>query len=136
MLGPSDQSEQLLISASALICILLIASWLIRTCFRAKRKPWPLIAVGLYNILLLLLYILGVLIQITAEGFGFLPLMAFTLPMSLASGILGRLMDFVHGDAFVMTLLFPFLLLNVFCGAANSFGLYIVVRRWERSGTT
>src|ERR1035438_1105866 len=66
--------------------ITFIAVMLIRAFRRTNEKPWPAIFVGLYNILLLLLFIFGMLTQISSEGFGFLPVLALTLPWSWLIG--------------------------------------------------
>ena len=133
MFDLSDSAEQMLFAAVVSVGALLAAAWLIRVPLHKKPKPWAVIFVGIYNILLLLLYAFGDLTQVTSEGFGFLPLMGLTLPLSLGSGLAGRYMDAMPADPFAVTLLFPFLYLNVLCGAANSWALYLLVRRWQRS---
>ena len=133
MLDLSDGAEQMLFAAVASMSALLVAAWLIRVSLQKKHKPWPVVVVGAYNVLLLLLYVFGDLTQITSEGFGFLPLMALTLPLSFCAGVLGRCMDFIPVSPFTMTLLFPFVFLNVLCGASNSCVLYLLLRRWQRT---
>jgi hypothetical protein len=132
MFESSDRAEQALCAAVVLAGILFIAAWLIRVPLRKKNKPWSVIFVGTYNVLLLLLYVFGDLTQVTFEGFGFLPLMALTLPLSFFSGVVGRWVDFIPGDPFTVTLLFPFVFLNVLCGATNSCVLFLLLRRWQR----
>jgi hypothetical protein len=97
------------------------------------RKPWPSFFVGIYNILLLLLFLFGMTTQRELEGFGFLPLMALTLPWS-------GLLDWVltHSDIADKNLLgggladtfFCILIIhNVLAASANSFILYFFLKR-------
>ena len=98
-------------------------------------KPWPAICVGIYNLVLLLLYLLGTVTQISSEGFGFFPLIALTMPWSwLAAWLLSNCTGLVNhnfsGGEWDATLVTNFLICNVFGGLANSFILYFLLRHW------
>jgi hypothetical protein len=127
----SDGAVQVLFASVVSVGPLLVAACLTRVSFHKEHKPWPAIVVGIYNILLLLLYVFGDLTQVTSEGFGFLPLMALTLPLSFCTGSVGRWVNSFLGAPFTVTLVFPFVFLNVLCGATNSCVLILLLRRWQ-----
>ncbi len=97
----------------------------------------PAFWVGSYNVALLFLYFLGMFTQTRWEGFGFLPLVAFTLPTSLSAGILsswaggligsGASFRF-PGSSLEATLLINFMLFNVAYGSINSCILYFTLK--------
>ena len=119
----------------AVIAVISVA--LFRAFRREGEKPWPTFFVGIYNILLLLLYLLGMMSQVSSEGFGFLPLMALTLPWSgLAmwwfashSGLSDHNFS---ASSFDPTLLINFLIFNVLAGPANSYILYFLLKRRQK----
>jgi hypothetical protein len=125
-------------SVVVVVAIAAIGVILFRAFHRKDEKPWPVFFVGLYNIVLLLLFLLGAMTQINLEGWGFLPLIGLTLPWSLCMGILAPLIDHVlgvganfrfPGSSFEATLLIHFIFFNVLCGSVNSCILYALLRR-------
>jgi hypothetical protein len=137
MFSLSESTDQVVYSVVVVIAIAVITLKLI-VAFRHKdEKPWPAICVGLYNVLLLLLYLLGMVTQASSEGFGFLPLLVLTLPWSgLAvwwfasqSGLSDH--NFA-GSGFDPTLLINFVIFNVLAGPANSCLLYFLLKRRQR----
>ena len=135
MFNLSENYDQVVYTVIVATIIFLIVFMLIRASRRKELKPWPAIFVGLYNILLLLLYLLGMTTQISWEGFGFLPLLALTLPWSwllewLISSFAGAgpLHSF-SGSSFEATLFINFVICNAMAGSANSLMLYFLLKR-------
>jgi hypothetical protein len=113
-------------------------------------KHWPAVWVGAYNFTLLLLFIFGAVTQVSWEGFGFLPLLALTLPLScLFMWLIERVgvSGLGHwGSGLTGTLLLTFSICNEFSGLTNSSILYVLLRgrqrktgeseAWKRQGET
>ena len=100
------------------------------------RDHGPQFFVGIYNILLLLLYLLGMTTQIGWEGFGFTPLFALTSPWSwlfmwLASQTKVLDSNFL-GSGLQGTFLSIFVAFNILAASANSCILYFFLRRRQR----
>jgi len=141
MFDLSEKSVQVVCLGIVTVGVVVIAGLLVWVSRRQEDRPWPAIYVGLYNIVLLLLYLLGAMTQINLEGWGFLPLIGFTLPWSLCMAILAPLIDHVlgagasflfPGSSFETTLLIHFIFFNVLCGSVNSYILYALLkRRWR-----
>lgn len=110
-------------------------------------KPWPAILVAIYNLVLLLLFLLGMMTQVDWEGFGFFPLLALTTPWSWLllwifnqTGIADS--PFL-GGGLQGTFLFYFVACNIFSGIGNSYIIYALLKRrrkkiasdeaWERA---
>lgn len=136
MFDPNLQDGQMVFVGIAMIGIVAMVFYLVRVSSRSAGKPWPLIFVGGYNILLLVLFAFGVMTQESLEGFGFLPLMALTLPWS-------GLFDFliVHssvsdvnllGGGLADTFSFMFLVHNVLAASVNNAILYLLLKRKQR----
>jgi uncharacterized membrane protein HdeD (DUF308 family) len=135
----SSSNEVAVQAAYSVVVVVLVAGiavMLHRVFHRQDERRWPAFFVGLYNILLLLLYLLGMMTQANSEGFGFLPLLALTLPWS-------RLIEWtfdytgiydlcIWGSGFAGTLLINFTTYNVLAGPANSIILYYLLRRRQR----
>lgn len=144
MFNLSVSSDEAVYSALVAISISFIVFRMIRLSRRPKDSPQPAIYVGIYNVILLLLFFLGMMTQIKLEGWGFVPLIVLTLPFSLCMGFFAPLMDHVlgtganfrfPGSSFEATLLIHFVFFNVLCGAVNSCILYALLkRRWRRQG--
>jgi hypothetical protein len=101
-----------------------------------RKKFWPAILVGIYNALLLLLFLFGVLTQVRWEGFGFVPLFVFTTPwswlivwFSISSGFVD---NGLAGTGLPGTFLWTFINCNILAASANSAILYLLLRRRER----
>jgi hypothetical protein len=110
---------------------------LFRAFRRKDEKPWPVFFVGLYNIVLLLLYQFGMMTQVGWEGFGFFPLLVLTLPWSgltmwLLANHTGLLDHNYAGSSYDPTLLANFIIFNVLSGPANSCILYFLLKRRQR----
>ena len=116
--------------------IAAIAVFLVRTFRRKSNKPWALFFVGIYNILLLLFYLFGMLTQVGWEGFGFLPLMALTLPWSLfldwLFSHLAVLAMNLFGGGLADTFFSIFVIHNVLASSANSCILYFLIKRHQK----
>jgi len=136
MLSSSENAVQVWYVVLVSITIAVIVALLIRAFIRNSERPWPAIVAGLYNILLLILYLFGMRTQISWEGFGFLPLLALTLPWS-------RLIEWLFeytgiydlsfwGTGFVGTLLIYFITYYVLAGSVNSFIIYYLLKRRHR----
>lgn len=101
-----------------------------------RKKSWPAILVGIYNALLLLLFLFGAMTQVSLEGYGFLPLFVLTSPWSWIIVWLCSKVDFLDsnfleaglGNTFVII----FLACNVLSGSANSCIFYSLLRRRQR----
>ena len=139
MFSLNESTDQVVYSIVVVALIAAITLKLIRAFRHKDEKRWPLIFVGLYNILMLLLYLLGMMTQVSSEGFGFLPLLTLTLPWS-------RLIEWVFdytgisnlrvwGSGFAGTLLINFVTYNVLAGPANSYILYFLLKRRRRKMT-
>lgn len=142
MFDLSDKSVQTVCLGIVTVGVVAIAGLLVRVFRRSTERPWPAIYVGLYNIVLLLLYLLGAMTQIHFEGWGFLPLIGLTLPWSLCMGVLAPMIDHVlgiganfrfPGSSFEATLFIHFVFFNVLCGSVNSCILYALLRRRWRA---
>jgi hypothetical protein len=142
MFDLSDKSVQTVCLGIVTVGVVAIAGLLVRVFRRSTERSWPAIYVGLYNIVLLLLYLLGAMTQIRFEGWGFLPLIGLTLPWSLCMGILAPMIDHVlrigasfrfPGSSFEATLFIHFVFFNVLCGSVNSCILYALLRRRWRA---
>lgn len=109
---------------------------LIRAFRRDGKKSWPTFIVGVYNVLLMFLFLFGMATQVSSEGFGFLPLIALTLPWSLPLDWLGT--HFVatdinlFGGGLIDTFFSIFVVHNVLAAAANSCILYLLLKRREK----
>jgi len=91
---------------------------------------------GIYNILLLLLFLLGMLTQVGWEGFGFFPLVTLTTPWSwildwLLTHIASQDVNF-FGGGLPETFFFIFIIHNVLAASANSCILYFLVKRHQK----
>jgi hypothetical protein len=144
MFNLSENADQVVYSVVVMASIAAIAIMLIRAFRRKNEKSWPAIFVGFYNILLLLLYLLGTMTLKTLEGLGFVPLVVFTLPWSLCMGILVPLIDYCLGSGakfrfpgnnLEATLLIQLAFFNILCGSANSYILYFLLKRRQRKAT-
>lgn len=136
MFNQSDSATLVVYSVVVTAVIAAITVMLYRGFRRKAEKPWPALFVGLYNILLLLLFLFGMMTQVTSEGFGFLPLLALTLPWSR---LLEWLFDYMGisdlslwGNGFAGTLLINFITYNVLAGPANSCIIYFLLKRRQR----
>jgi hypothetical protein len=132
--GTSDQVVYLVVVAIAISAITLK---LTRAFRRKGEKPWPVFFVGLYNILLLILFLFGMMTDVDSEGFGFIPLLLLTLPWGgLAIWFLANHTGLAHhnfaGIGFDPTLLINFIIFNVLAGPANSGILYFLLKRRQR----
>jgi len=116
--------------------IAAIVFYLVRAFHNQGQKPWPAFFVGIYNILLLLLFIFGMMTQVTWEGFGFFPLMALTTPWSwLLNWLLihSALTDIsIFGRGLPDTFFDIFIIHNVLAASANSCILYFLLKRRQR----
>lgn len=101
---------------------------------QTRKKPWPAIFIGIYNALLLLLFLFGAMTQVTSEGFGFLPLFGLTFPWSWIILWLRGKADFLDSNIFG-TFVTIFLACNVISGSANSCIFYFLLRRHQRRST-
>ena len=113
-----------------------IVVYLSRAFRRDGRKPWPAFFVGIYNILLLLLFLFGMITQVGWEGFGFFPLVALTLPWSwILDGLLTQIpvadINF-FGGGLLDNLSTIFIIHNVLAASANSCILYFLVKRHQK----
>lgn len=118
------------------MAIAVIIFLLVRAFRRQSEKPWSAFFTGAYNILLLLLFLLGMFTQVDSEGFGFFPLMALTLPWSWLfdwsvthSGLSD--INFV-GGGLADTFFFFFIILNVLAASANSCIIYFLLKRRQK----
>lgn len=116
--------------------ITLISIYLIRAFRRKDEKQWPALFVGIYNILLLLLFIFGMMTQESSEGFGFLPLVALTLPWSWLLGWsltrLGLADISLFGGGLADTFFGILMIHNVLAASANSVLLYFILKRRQK----
>jgi hypothetical protein len=129
------------VDQAAFIVVALVAiaaiSLLLRQAFdRSGAKPWPAFFVGMYNIVLLILFLFGIFTQERSEGFGFVPLFAFTTPwswlivwFSISSGLVDNVLT---GTGLPGTFLWTFINCNILAASANSASLYLVLRRRQR----
>ena len=103
---------------------------------RASTRRRLAIWIGAYNLILFLAFVFGALTQVSSEGFGFLPLFAFTLPWSWpVMFIFGHASIWnlrIWGTGLSGTLVIHFVALNLLCGTANSWVLYQVLRWREK----
>lgn len=101
-----------------------------------RKRQWHAILVGTYNIVLLLLFLFGMLTQVSWEGFGFFPLFALTTPWSWLliwlSVRTGFLDTGIVGTGLAGTFLWVFVSCNVLAGSANSVILYLLLRRRQK----
>ncbi len=130
-------ADQLVYSIIVVSAIAVITIKLIRAFRRKGAKPWPAFFVGLYNIVLMLLYLFGMMTDVSSDGFGFFPLLFLTLPWSgLAAWFLANHTGLAHhnfaGSGFDPTLLINFIVFNVVAGPANSCILYFLLKRRQR----
>lgn len=136
MSNSSVIADQVAYSIVVVVVITAITVMLFRAFRRKDEKPWPAFFVGLYNIVLLLLYLFGMLTQVSSEGFGFFPLLTLTLPWS-------RLIEWLFdqtgvsdlgfwGNGLGGTLFINFITYNVLAGPANSCILYFLLKRRQR----
>jgi hypothetical protein len=129
----AGQAEFVVIASAAIAGII---AYLVRAFRRRDQKPWPAFFVGIYCVVLLLLFLFGIITQVESEGFGFLPLMALTTPWSwlipwllkctnvLDSGSLGN--NILAGQTLFYSAIF------VLPGAANSCILYYLLKRSQK----
>jgi len=137
MFDLSDSMVQVVYLVVVPMVIAVISAILFRWFRHNDERPWPALFVGLYNILLLLLFLLGMTTQRSLEGFGFLPLLALTLPWSR---LLEWLFDYagisnLGGNGLAGTLLMNFVTYNVLAGPANSCILYFLLKRRQRKAS-
>jgi hypothetical protein len=123
--------------AIVVVAVIAVITVMLFRAFRRKdEKPWSEFFVGLYNIVLLLLYLFGMATQVSLEGFGFLPLLTLTLPWS-------RLIEWlfdqtgvsdlgIWGNGLGGTLFINFITYNVLAGSANSCILYFLLKRRQK----
>lgn len=129
-----DQTAYFVVVIAA---ISVITSWLIRGFRRKNERPWPSIIVGIYNIVLLFLFLFGMVTQVRSEGFGFVPLLVLTLPwgalaMWLLASVVGLSSHNFAGSGYDPTLVINFVVFNLLAGPANSFILYFVLKRRQK----
>jgi hypothetical protein len=127
----ADEAVHFVIVIAAISAIIV---YLVRAFRRQGEKPWPALSVGIYNILLLLLFLFGMMTERESEGFGFLPLIGLTLPWSwLLDWSLGRIMDLnFHVAGLPNTFFYTFAIHNVLAGSVNSCILYLFLKRWQK----
>jgi hypothetical protein len=82
MFDSNWDAGQAIYTIIAVAAIATIGSLIARAYRCNRKKPWPAICVGTYIILLLVLFLFGVMTQVSSEGFGFLPLLALATPWS------------------------------------------------------
>jgi hypothetical protein len=128
----SDHLVRLVIVVAAVVSI---GVYLFRSFRRNVKKPWPELFVGIYLVLLLLLYLLAVLTQVSWEGFGSFSLLVFTTPWSwIAVWLLNSIGVFdsrILGSGLTEMFMFNTVVF-VLPGVANSFILYFLVKRHQR----
>jgi hypothetical protein len=136
MFDSNGNDGQAVYAVIVVAMIAAIAFFLIRAFRRKGEKPWPLFFVGLYNIVLLLLYLFGMMTQVSWEGLGFFPLFALTSPWSWLIGWIsdrtGTLDSSFLGSGLEGTFLGIFLACNVLAASANSCILYFLFKRRQR----
>jgi hypothetical protein len=95
------------------------------------RHLSPVFWVKIYTAVLLFLFLLGATeSRVDSEGMGFLPLMAFTTPWSW---LLTSTWDFpIWGKGFLGRQLMVFVTCNALSGTANSYILYVLLKRRQR----
>lgn len=129
----ANQSAYLVISLGAIATITFL---LVRAFRRKDEKRWPVFCVGTYNILLLFLYLFGMFTQVSWEGFGFFPLIAFTLPWSWLLDSLFTHLGIAEinffGGGLADTFFDIFLIHNVLAASANSCILYFLLKRRQK----
>ena len=116
--------------------IAAIAFLLTRAFHRKGVKPWPTFFVGIYNVVLLLLFLFGILTWESTEGFSIIPLMALTTPWSWLliwlSDRTGFLDTGIVGTGLAGTFLWIFVSCNIVAASANSAVLYFLLRRRQK----
>ncbi|MGC1461250.1 MAG: hypothetical protein WA802_03560 [Terracidiphilus sp.] len=122
--------------AIVLVAVATIAYLLFRAFRRKRQMPWPAFYVGLYNILLLLLYLFGMITEVGSEGFGFFPLFALATPWSWLILWLSTQIE-VHdhnflGTGLVGTFLTIFIACNIVAASVNSSILYLMLKHRQR----
>jgi hypothetical protein len=127
---------QALYTVIVVVSIASITSLLVRAFLRNDHKPWPAICVGIYNIALLVLYLFGMMTQVSSEGFGFLPLFALATPWSWLLVWFFVQIE-VHYSSFLGTglegtSLSIFIACNILAASANSTILYLLLKRREK----
>jgi hypothetical protein len=84
------------------------------------------------------MFAFGMFTQESSEGFGFLPLVGLTLPLSWFHGWSLSPFGSVHTDLFggglADTFFEDFIIHNVVAVSANSLPLYIILKLWQRRG--
>jgi hypothetical protein len=122
--------------AVVLVAVAAIAFLLFRAFRRKNVRPWPAFFVGIYNIVLLLLFLFGMLTQVTWEGFSFFPLMALTAPWSwllIWLSVRAGLLDTgIVGTGLAGSFLWIFISCNILAASANSGILYFLLKRRQR----
>lgn len=136
MLDHSDSVDQVVYLVVVLVAMTVIGIKVIRTFRQSGKRSWPTLFVGIYNILLLLLFLVGMMTEASWEGFGFLPLWALTLPWSgiavWFSSHSGLADHNFAGSGFNPTYLINFIFFNLLAGPANSCILYLFLKRRQR----
>jgi hypothetical protein len=133
MFDSSWDAGQPIYTTIVVAAVATIASLLFRAFHRKRHMPWPTFYVGIYNIVLLVLYLLGMLTQATSEGFGFLPLFCFTTTWSwlilwLSTRIEVHYPNFL-GGGLEGIFLSIFIACNVVAASANSGILYFLLKQ-------
>jgi hypothetical protein len=129
-------ADQAFFVTFVLAALAVIAFLLIRAFRRKGARPWPAFFVAIYNIVLLLLFLFGVLTQVSWEGFGFFPLMVLTTPWSWPliwlSNHSGLLDAGFFGTGLEGTFLWYFVCCDILAASANSAILYLLLKRRQK----
>jgi len=129
-------ADQAVFVAIVSVAIATITFLLTRAFRRKSQGPWPAFFVGIYNIVLLLLFLFGMLTQESSEGFFFIPLLALTTPWSWIliwlSNRSGLIDTGLVGTGLEGTFLWFFIFCNILAASANSGILYFLLRRRQR----
>ena len=101
-----------------------------------RKKSWPAILIGIYNALLLLLFLVGAMTQVASEGYGFLPLFGLTSPWSWIIVWFCSKVDFLDSNFLEAglggTFVAIFLACNVLSGSANSCIFYFLLKHRQK----
>lgn len=129
-------SGQVVCLAVVSALLVAVAIFLFRSIRRKGKRPWPVISVAVYEILLLLAFLFGTLTQVSSEGFGYLPLLAITTPWSWLSlwllSSISSIDRIFSGIGLSETFLINFFLFVGLCGSVNSCLLFLLLRQRQR----
>ena len=98
--------------------------------FRRRRKFSPLLVIGWYYAVLIILFMVG-LLQEYGYGWGFFPLVIATLPSYFLVAILP---EGAMSHWFASGLLGNFVLIVVICGGLNSLAFYLIAMLIRQAG--